>query len=212
MILGTENVGMTLRIATTVVPVAVYFLVLGLLNSRRHPQILSGRMDFALMVTALSPVFILPALQYVGASLLTVLAMISVLAAAILVLAPRGGSWVIYNLPAAEARKAVIRALDEMGVRFQARGQAIRIEEPQTTLIIRSFSLLRNVSLHLDVHEADLARRLERRLSRNLGRLEAETSPMAVSFLLVATAMLVAPLSMVAHRVPEIVRILTDLL
>lgn len=212
MILGVENVGMALRIATMVVPVAVYFLVLGLLNSRRHPQLLSGRMDFALMVTALSPVFILPALQYVGPSWLTVLAMISVLAAGIVVLAPRGGSWVIYNLPPAEARKAVLRALDELGVRFQEQGRTIRIEDPQTTLTIRSFSLLRNVSLHLDPYDGDLSARLERRLSRMLGRLNAETSPTAVSFLLVATAMLVAPLSMVAHRVPEIVRILTDLL
>ena len=203
MILGVENVSMALRIATMVVPVAVYFLVLGLLNSRRHPQLLSGRMDFALMVTALSPVFILPALQYVGPSWLTVGAMIALLAAGIVVFAPRGGSWVIYNLPLAEAKNAVVRALGEMGVRFQQDGPAIRIDEPQTTLTIRSFSLLRNVSLHLDRYDRDLAVGLERRLSRTLGRLNAEASPTAVSFLLGATAMLVAPLSMVAHRVPE---------
>jgi hypothetical protein len=35
---------------------------------------------------------------------------------------------------------------------------------------------------------------------------------MAVSLLVVATAMLVAPLALMAHRVPDIVRLLTDLL
>ena len=61
MILGSADLGSTVRVATVVVPVAVYFLILGLLNSRRRPQMLSGRLDFALMITALSPLFLVPA-------------------------------------------------------------------------------------------------------------------------------------------------------
>ena len=41
------NMDMSMRIVTVVMPVAVYFLILGLLNSRRHPQLLTGRRDFA---------------------------------------------------------------------------------------------------------------------------------------------------------------------
>ena len=85
MILGSENLGRALQIATTVVPVAVYFLVLGLLNSRRHPQMLSGRLDFSLMIAALSPLFLVPAVQYVGASLLTITGLVVALTAGVLV-------------------------------------------------------------------------------------------------------------------------------
>jgi len=34
---------------------------------------------------------------------------------------------------------------------------------------------------------------------------------MAVAMLLVATAMMVAPLALIAHRVPELVRLLVDI-
>ena len=53
------------RMATVVVPVALYFLALGLLNSRRCPQLLRGRRDFALLIVALCPLFVCPALGWV---------------------------------------------------------------------------------------------------------------------------------------------------
>jgi hypothetical protein len=40
---GIEQLGISLRIAMVVVPVALYFLILGLLNSRPCPQLLRGR-------------------------------------------------------------------------------------------------------------------------------------------------------------------------
>ncbi|MGB2822184.1 MAG: hypothetical protein WBF17_14465, partial [Phycisphaerae bacterium] len=60
------DLGVSLRIATVVVPVALYFLVLGLLNSRPRPQLLRGRRDFALLIVALSPLFVLPVLHWAG--------------------------------------------------------------------------------------------------------------------------------------------------
>ena len=70
--LAGDAFGASAEIATVVVPVAVYFLVLGLLNSRPHPQLLSGRLDFALLTAAISPLFAVPVLRYFGISLLSV--------------------------------------------------------------------------------------------------------------------------------------------
>lgn len=212
MILGSVDLGSTVRVATVVVPVAVYFLILGLLNSRRRPQMLSGRLDFALMITALSPLFLVPAVDYVGASLLGILGLGLGLTAAILVLAPGKGNWVVYNLPSSQAREAVARALTQLGRTFQEHAGAFRLGSEDEALSLRSFSLLRNVSIRLRSKDEDLIRNFQGALAGLLRDTAAETSPTAVSFLLASAVLLVAPLSMVAHRVPEIVRILSDLL
>ena len=73
----------------------------------------------------------------------------------------------------------------------------------------------RNVSVSADRvqkrHRAEL-RRFEAELGGRLRRVQVEASPMAVSFVLVATAMIVAPLSLMADRMPEMVRLLTDMI
>jgi len=68
MILSTGQLSASLRVAAVVVPVAVYFLVLGLLNSRRHPQLLRARRDFLLLIAALCPLFVLPVLEWSAGS------------------------------------------------------------------------------------------------------------------------------------------------
>ncbi|HUT57244.1 MAG TPA: hypothetical protein VNA25_05155 [Phycisphaerae bacterium] len=204
--------GASAEIATVVVPVAVYFLVLGLLNSRPHPQLLSGRLDFALLTAAISPLFAVPVLGYFGISLLSVATAVALLALGIAMLAPKGRTWVVYNLQGSEARRAVAAALRSIGLDFQARPNGYCLADQQGFVRISEFAPLRNASVRLDGGDADLARRFERALGKVLKGYRVQTSPMAVSLLLVATAMLVAPLTMMAHRVPEIVRLLTDLL
>jgi len=210
--LGSEYLDIWARVATVVVPVAIYFLVLGLLNSRRHPQLLTGRRDFALLIAALSPLFALPALSLIGVSLPSVVGVVAAVAAGILLLAPKGGSWVVYNIPPDQARRAIDSALDQAGMPHSPAGRGFRLHGGNGFVQVSDFPLLRNVSIRLRGADEQLARRFEERLGRIVAGLEAETSPMAVALLLVATAMLVAPLSMVAHRAGEIVRLLTDLL
>ena len=89
MMLAADNLTLSLRVATMVVPVAIYFLVLGLLNSRSHPQLLTGRCDFSLLILALSPVFVLPVLNYFGATLLTVPLGIAAVFGCVVLLGPR---------------------------------------------------------------------------------------------------------------------------
>ena len=208
---GIEQVGFSLRFATVVVPVAVYFLFLGLLNSRRHPQLLTGRRDFILLVAALSPLGILPVLHYVGASLAAGAAAVA-LAGILLLLAPRGATWVIYNLPPDEARDLVVAVLGSLGLDAFAVPDGFRLADGGGNVQISGFPLLRNVSIRLHGVRKQLAGRFEAALCEALSAVRVETTPMAVSMLLIATAMMLVPLALVAPRVPEIVRILTDLL
>ena len=201
----------SLRIATVVVPVSLYFLLLGLLNSRRHPQLLSGRQDFALLMVALSPLAFGPAMHYLNGGLWMVPACVVLLIGGIWALAPRGRAWVIYNLPLSSARQTVIDAFEAMGRCSCNTVRGVEVEQGKAFVEFSSFPLLRNVSLRLVGGDENLWRTFESHLSLRFKSIETAPSPMAVSLLLVATAMIVAPMALMVHHAPEIVRILTDL-
>lgn len=210
--LAVETLTASVQATLVVMPVAVYFLVLGLLNSRRHPQLLTGRLDFVLLLVALSPLFLLPVLNLFGLSILATAAAVVLLALAVLALSPRDRAWVIYNVPADQVHNILARALNSMGLAVQAGEDSYQLDSHQARIQLKSFAPLRNVTVRLTGGDAALAGDLEKALCRSLVTIEAQTSPMAMSLLLVATAMMVAPLALMAHRVPEIVRVLGDLL
>jgi hypothetical protein len=211
MVLGSEQLSPSLKLAGMIAPVAIYFVLLGLLNSRRRPQLLSARRDFALLVLAMSPLFAFPALAWIGFSSLHVLALGAVIATAIAVLSPRGHGWVIYNISRAQACRAIERALRVLDLPYSRTADGFELSDG-SVLEVNSFALLRNVSIRLRSGSEKLAADVETELERTVSGIRAEASPMAVAMLLVASGMLVAPLALMAHRAGEIVRLLTDLL
>jgi len=209
--LAGQHLEFALRITTVAVPVATYFLILGLLNTRRHPQILSARLDFALLISALSPLFIVPILHYVGISPVSLGLAVAAVGAVVALLAPRGGMWVVYNSSVRQADDAATQALRALGERWRHIDGAYHVVDGSGSIRISGFPLLRNVSIHVTGRK-EWADRIGRELSGGLGKMPAETSPSAVALLLVATAMFVAPLTLMVHQAGEIARILTDLL
>ncbi len=212
MVLASEQLSVAVGIATVVVPVAVYFLILGLLNSRRHPQLLTGRRDFSLLVLALSPMFVLPVLNLVGVSVQTVVLAATAVAVGLAVLSPRGNSWVIYNMPLPQAMETVADVLRSLGLNTRPTKGGLHLGPDGTFVEVGGFPLLRNVSVHLRSADRQLAHKLEAGLARKLASVPAQSNPAAVALLLIATAMLVLPMTLMAERVPEVVRILTGLL
>jgi len=210
--LSLGSVDVSLRIAAGVAPVALYFLILGLLNSRRHPQLLTGRRDAALLVAVLGPLFVLPVVNWAGASWLTLASVAAALGAGAFLLGGRRASWVIYNLTVDQACGAVGQALEAMGMEFRREAGMFHLAGGDAAVRIDSFPLLRNVSVHVRGCDDRFARRFERALLGRLTAIRAETTPMALALLLVATAMLVVPLALVARQAGQIVRTLTDLL
>lgn len=210
MFLASEHLSFAAQFAIVVVPVALYFLVLGLLNTRRSPQMLSGRQDFLLLLTALSPLLVLPALGLTGVRAESLLLVAGGLAGATVFLAPRGRHWVIYNLSLGEARRLLTDALADAGLSGCSVSGGFELEGGGS-VELTGFPLLRNVTIRLRC-PAGRGEAIERALAARVGRVEAETNPLAVGMLLVATGMMVIPLALVADRVPELVRIVTDLL
>jgi hypothetical protein len=211
--IGSDQLGLSIQAAVVLAPVAVYFFLLGLLNSQRCPQLLSARADFFLLTAAMLPIFCLPVLLSVGASVWTLLVAIAAMLAAAAVLAPpRSGQWVVYNISAAEALRAAESALRAMGEPFHREGRDLICPSAGVSLRLRPMGLLRNVTFAAGGEgAARFAGRFEPLLSRELERVETTGRAMASTFLLLATAMLVAPLGLFADRMPEIVRIITDL-
>ncbi len=210
--LGLENLDLSSRITVVVLPVAFYFLVLGLLNSRRHPQLLAAKWDFALLVGAFCPLFVLPLAQYLAPWPIAAIAAAAAFVACVMVLAPRGPSWVIYNLHPEQMNGIIARALRRLGLEFQAHGGIFYDENGQQLVRVRSFPLLRNVSVRLGPCSRQLAAKFERALSQTLATEPAQTSPATAALLLVATAMMVVPVTLVASRADQIVRIIADLI
>ena len=115
-LLASEQFRLTVQVATVVVPVAIYFLLLGLLNSQRHPQLIAGRTDFILLIAAFAPTFLVPALALVGASAWVIVALAAVLAVTALLAPARKGNWVVYNITSAEVLRAAERARAQRGI------------------------------------------------------------------------------------------------
>jgi len=213
MTVGTAQLDLAMQAAAAAVPVAVYFLILGLLNSRPHPQLLRARRDFAILVGALCPLFVLPAVAWAGTSPAALAALAAAGAAAVAVLAPPRRSWVVYNVTAHQALRAVEEALRAAAIPHRRDGQTFRLDEGRAGLTLAPFPLLRNVSLRLQGDRGgDLAGRFERAMARRLETIPVETAPMTMALLLVATGMLAAPLALMAPRVPEIVRLIGGIL
>lgn len=211
--LGIEQTGVSVQVAAVVVPVALYFFLLGLLNSRSAPQLVRGHTDFICLIAAFSPIFCVPVLRCFGASAWAVVGVLGALVATAAVLAPaRTGNWAIYNIALPEAVRAAERALQAMGSQFTRRGRQLVLEGMDARLNFTSLPLLRNVSVTAEGDDAPkLQKDFEYRLSEQLTAIRTGATAMASAFLMISTAMLVAPLALFADRVPEMVRLLTDL-
>jgi len=213
VIISSEQLGLAVQAAVVMAPVAVYFFLLGLLNSQRCPQLLSGRADFFLLTAAKLPIFCLPVLMHLGASFGALVLAIAAMATAAALLAPaRSGQWGVYNISAGEALRAAERALGLMGEPFRRDGRKLECPRAGVTLRLRPLALLRNVTFSAVGDDSrGFSGRFQARLSSELQQVPTTVSPMASAFLLLATALMVAPLGLFADRMPEVVRILTDL-
>lgn len=213
MMLGSEQLATALRFGTIVVPLAMYFFVLGYLNTRPRPQCLTGRQDSALLVVTLSPLALLPLVQVLGGGWLGLAVAAGLLAAAIWLLSPKTASWVIYNLSPEQGRDlllAICRQIDPAAELTDP--HTLRLPGRKATLDLSVFPVLRNLTVRLDACDQAIAAELDTRLAGRLDTIHTEPVPMAVSLLLLATTMLVAPLAVIAPHSQEIVRLLSDLL
>jgi len=206
-----SSLSIAVHVALVAVPVAVYFLVLGMLNSRQRPQLLTARQDFALLVGALAPLLLIPAQQAMGWNPWAWGAAGAGAAALAALLAPRRGRWVIYNMSAQGACRLVVAALEQAGWQVQVQADVLELGADRRVRL-SGFALLRNDSVQAEGLDGVQEQALHQALASQLEAAEALPHPMAAAMLLVAAFMLCAPLALVAREAPEIVRLISDLL
>ena len=100
-----------------------------------------------------------------------------------------------------------------MGEPFERRNRSILLKGKDLVLKFSAMPLLRNVSISVEGDDAaDFGKKFEGLITAQLAGIRTVATPMTVTFLLIATTMLIAPVGLLADRMPEMVRIITDLI
>ena len=152
----------------------------------------------------------MPILHWVGVSASSLTVTVIVVVVGICLLAPRGRTWVIYNLTAGQAARGMGRVLDRMGVDWRHVDGRYVLGESGASVRIQSLPMLRNVSVRFEGPN-DLARTFERCLGQVLTSPTVETPAMASALLLAAMALIMTPLALMSNQAVQIVRLLSDL-
>lgn len=214
---------LALETTVSLAPVAVYFLILGLVNSHPHPQIIRSRNDWITLTIVFVPLLVWPALWFAQSGRISMtVAFLSWAAAMWLMFLPKARSgWAIYNIDTKSARRLLRDAVDQCGANAVDDGQHILLPDANITLRIRSFSLLRNVTIvvdsgtaipeHTRLQQEALLDKLEDILIRRIQVQWASPSIQAACLLVIGTIMLTLPLFMMARHADAIVQLVGSL-
>lgn len=190
---GDVNIGFdTAHLVVALVPLAIYFLLLAVVNLMPRPLMLSGARDLAALAVGISGLVMMGPVQLFTPPqllakmgpyywLLLVLLYGSTVSLWILFLRPRV---VVYNIPPEQFRGIV----STIAVRHDptARWAGNSLEMPQARLLLKlePFAVFRNVSLAIDADQFDFGawQRLVAELSVALGELRVARNPRGINF------------------------------
>ncbi len=215
---GAEEVILLLKVVLLAAPPAMYFVVLGLLNSRATPHLVNARTDFLLLTAAVGPVLLAPVPAVVrsgyGWALLLAAATLALALGALL--PRRDGGWVIYNLSGARARALIERCLRELRWPYDVRDGIIEVPERTLHIRLSVLPVLRNVTCHLVFghrhNRSGTAEALRRQLAVALARQEQLPSLAASCLVLVGISLLMLPLWMMTRHCDAVAEVFSRLL
>lgn len=217
---SVQQVILVLKVVLLVAPPAMYFVVLGLLNSQPTPRLVNARSDFLVLTAALGPVLLaaVPGVVRSGYGWLLVPAFAAVALGMRALMPPAGGGWVIYNLSSRRARVLLERCFRQLGWAYRDGDRDDALEVPGRGLTIRLSPLpvLRNVTCHLaftaDTTRAQTTAALRARLTDALKRQQQLPSLAGSSLLLVGVGMMILPLWMMTRHSDAIAEVVSRLL
>lgn len=190
------------RFAIAVVPLAAYLGLLGLINLRPRPSVVSGASDLAALgIGVMGLVFIGPIellrptagtaqfLNYIWLVLLALYLLVIILAA--LVARPR---LVVYNLTPEELRPLLSEAAGRADATCRWAGDSLVLPKLGVQLHMDGFGLLRNTSLVSSGPNQNLEgwQRLAKQLRGSLRTVKVRPHPSSLIFLAIAVLLLVA--------------------
>jgi hypothetical protein len=208
---------LVLKLVLNIAPPALYFVILGLVNSQSRPHLISSRNDWLALMVVFFPVLLFPVLWLASCGYY-VMAVLTILIATIILYAslPKSGSgWVIYNCSREHVCHALLAALDKINVEYEISGEdAIRLVKENIELRISGLPLLRNttISVYAENPGAELLRQIETVFDSKLGNIECAINPSGPAMLIAGTSMLILPLLMMVRHMDAFVRVVSDLL
>lgn len=199
-----------LRLAIALVPLAAYFLLLGVLNARRRPFLTLGGNDLAALGAALSGVVLVgpielfrpegPAAELSSYVWLFLLVFYWLwVGLAVLLSRPR---LVIYNISEEELRPVLAEAARVVDPQSRWAGDSLYLPKLGVQLHLESFDLMRHVSLVAGGTRQNLAgwRCLATQLQNRLETFQVASNPRALGILLMALLLLaISTGHMLAH-------------
>jgi len=208
---------LVLKLLLNIAPPALYFVILGLVNSHSKPNLISSRNDWLALMIVFCPILLFPVLWLAsGGFYLTALIALALAVVIVIISVPRHESgWVIYNCSRHELRKALLGALEDAGIDYElVSAQIIRLTRLGLELRLSGLPLLKNTTISFGEGKPrpEFLRDLERTLHDRIDRIDSAVNPSGPALLLAGTSMLILPLLMMVRHMDAFVRVVCDLL
>lgn len=206
---GTETFPIVdvMMMVVNVAPIALYFLILGLVNSHARPYLITSRSDFIALTIALAPVLMWPLPSFLQAGTLWPLAAGMIIAATVFfMLVPRSNAgFVIYNISEARCMRILNEALAGMGLAGWWDGHAWRGDRGVPSFHLSKIALLRNVTIHIESDSEAFASRLHAELTERIKAVSQLPSAMGACLVMVGAAIMLVPMWMVGTHIDDFV-------
>lgn len=205
-----------LMLVGNIAPIALYFLVLGLVNSHSRPYLTTSRADFVMLTCALTPVLLWPVPTFVRSGMSWLL-VVGLLLAAVLftwMLLTTGRGYVIYNISQATCVRLLEASLRRMGLTGSWNDRTWEADTGVLAIHLRRFALLRNVALHVEVRDpraAGFVDELGGELDRGLASVNQLPSTMGACLVLLGLGLMIVPMWMVGRHIQDLVDAMSHL-
>ncbi len=219
---STSQVILILKLALNIAPPALYFVILGLVNSQSKPHLISSRNDWLALVCVFFPVVVYPSIVLANwGYYMPALGIIAAIGIGLMISLPNPGTgWVIYNTSKSAVRKLITRTLDKHSIEYKIDAEDDLIIIPREGLIIKMtyFAILRNVTVSLDkvgnksITNSSVSDILENELSSKIAFIESGLNVIGPAMLIAGSSMLILPLIMMIRHIDAFVRVVSDLL
>lgn len=203
-----------LMLVGNVGPLAVYFLILGLVNSHARPFLMTSRADFLALTSVLLPVLIWPVPDFIRAGLYLWLTLGLLLAVALFVrlLPGRLDGFVVYNVSVRQCVRMLNLSLRRLGLAGRWKGGAWTSDDGSLSVCVRGFAPLRNASIHVESTDS-LRREWVPRIGADLeGRLKSVAqlpSASGAALVVAGVTLMILPMWMVGRHIHDLVDAMT---
>jgi len=201
-----------LKLGMNIAPVALYFIVLGLVNSQSRVHVISSRRDWLGLMAVFFPVLLWPVMWLAGDGwVFTAVALLFFGVALLVISAPdKRSGWVIYNCNLWRVSAELLASLDHLGINYAVSSEVITVADQGVELELSEFRLLKNVTVKITGGRKWFANALGRELAGRLGDVESEPSMSAAAMLVSGSAMLILPLAIMVRHIDAFVKVFSD--